>query len=322
MDDIDTQIAEIRAFNRFHTRLVGALNEGLLASDFPLVQVRVLYDLAHAGNLAAADLVARLGVDAGYMSRMISALESRGLIEKTPDSDNAKRLVLSLSPEGRAVFERLNRASAEEVRQLISPLSDDERRQLVGAMQTIRRLLGDDALSTSIGPSDPASATPSTERRFALRDPRPGDLGFVVHRQAAIYAAEYGWDWSYEALVTRIVSDFVTRFDPASDRCWIAEIDGAIAGSVFVVRQDDTTAKLRLLYVEASARGMGLGRALVDEVIRFARERGYTRLELWTNSILVSARRIYQAAGFELIDEQPHVSFGHDLVGQTWALEL
>lgn len=310
MDDIDTRIADIRAFNRFHTRLVGALNEGLLASDFPLVQVRVLYDLAHADNLAAADLVARLGVDAGYMSRMIAALESRGLILKTPDIDNAKRLVLSLSQEGRAVFERLDRASAEEVRQLVSPLSEAQRHQLVGAMQTIRRLLGDD------------SVAPATERRFVLRDPRPGDLGFVVHRQAALYAAEYGWDWSYEALVAKIVSDFVTRFDPACERCWIAELDGEIAGSVFVVRQDETTAKLRLLYVEASARGMGLGRALVDEVIRFARERGYTRLELWTNSVLVSARRIYEAAGFELIDEQPHRSFGHDLVGQTWVLEL
>lgn len=315
MDDIDTQIAEIRAFNRFHTRLVGALNEGLLASDFPLVQVRVLYDLAHADNFAAADLVARLGVDAGYMSRMIAALESRGLVLKTPDSDNAKRLVLSLSQEGRAVFERLDQASAEEVRQLMSPLSDDERRQLVGAMQTIRALLGDE----SVAPAAPAAAT---ERRFVLRDPRPGDLGFIVHRQGALYATEYGWDWSYEALVAKIVSDFVTGFDPASERCWIAEVDGEIAGSVFVVRHDDTTAKLRLLYVEASARGMGLGRALVDEVIGFARDKGYTRLELWTNSILVSARRIYEAAGFELVDEQPHVSFGQHLVGQTWAREL
>lgn len=322
MHDIDTRIAEIRAFNRFHTRLVGALDEGMLASDFPLVQVRVLYDLAHADNLAAADLVARLGVDAGYMSRMIAALESRGLIEKTPDNDNAKRLVLSLSQQGRAVFERLNRASAEEVRQLIAPLSEDQRRQLVGAMHTIRRLLGDDALSPSISPSDPASATPSTKTRFTLRAPRPGDMGWVIHRQAALYATEYGWDWSFEALVARIVSDFITGFDPASERCWIAEVDGEIAGSVFVVRKDETSAKLRLLYVEASARGMGLGRALVGEVISFARARGYTSLELWTNSILVSARRIYEAAGFELVDEQPHVSFGHELVGQTWVLEL
>lgn len=322
MDGIDTQVAEIRAFNRFHTRLVGALNEGLLASDFPLVQVRVLYDLAHADNLAAADLVARLGVDAGYMSRMIAALESRGLIEKTPDSENAKRLVLSLSEAGRAVFARLDRASAEEVRQLISPLADGERSRLVGAMRTIRRLLRDDSLAPSMSPSNSPSAAPFPESRFVLREPRPGDMGFIVHRQAANYAAEYGWDWSFEALVARIVSDFITRFDQASERCWIAEIDGEIAGSVFVVRQDDTTAKLRLLYVEASARGMGLGRALVDEVISFARERGYTRLELWTNSILVSARRIYEAAGFRLVDEKPHVSFGHDLVGQTWVLEL
>ena len=314
MDGIGTQIAHIRAFNRFHTRLVGALNEGMLASEYPLVQVRVLYDLAHADNLAAADLVTRLGVDAGYMSRMIAALENRGLVLKRPDSDNAKRLVLSLSEEGRALFESLDRASAEEVRQLISPLSEAERRDLVGAMATIRRLLGDDSLA--------AQATSSPERGFTLREPRPGDMGWVIHRQAALYATEYGWDWSFEALVAKIVSDFITLFDPASERCWIAEVDGEIAGSIFVVRQDETTAKLRLLYVEASARGMGLGRALVGEVISFAREKGYTRLELWTNSILVSARRIYEAAGFRLVDEQPHESFGHELVGQTWVLEL
>ena len=306
MDETDTQIARIRAFNRFHTRLVGALNEGMLSSDYPLVQARVIYDLANPGNLAAADLAARLGVDPGYISRMVAALDARGLIRKTPDQDNAKRIVLSLTEEGRALFERFDAASAAEVRQLISPLSGAARDELVAAMGRIRSLLDDGA----------------RERQFALRAPRPGDMGWVVHRQAALYTAEYGWDWTFEALVARIVSDFVTQFDPERERCWIAETDGAIAGSVFVVRQDATTAKLRLLYVEPSARGLGIGRALVDEVIRFSREKGYARLELWTNSILVSARRIYEAAGFRLVAEEPHRSFGHDLVGQTWVLEL
>jgi DNA-binding MarR family transcriptional regulator/GNAT superfamily N-acetyltransferase len=306
MEAADNDIDQIRAFNRFHTRLVGVLNEGLLASEFPLIQVRVLYELAHSSDLAAADLVERLGVDPGYLSRMISALDRRDLISKVPDRQNGKRILLSLSPEGKKVFDGLNAASAKEVGDLIAPLSDEERGQLVGSMRKIRRLLGD------------ASET----RTWRLREPRPGDMGWIVHRHGVIYAAEYQLDWTFEALVGRIVGDFVTNLDPQSEHCWIAEMEDEVVGSVFVVRQDATTAKLRLLYVEAAARGLGVGRALVDEVISFSRERGYKRLELWTNSVLVSAIRIYQAAGFELVEETPHHSFGQDLVGQTWALDL
>ena len=303
---MDDNIAQIRAFNRFHTRLVGVLNEGLLASEFPLIQVRVLYELAHSTDLAAADLVERLGVDPGYLSRMLSALDSRGLISKVPDRHNGKRIVLSLTPQGRTVFDGLNAASAKEVGDLIAPLSDEERRQLVGSMRNIRCLLGDITETAT----------------WRLRAPRPGDMGWIVHRHGVIYAKEYQLDWTFEALVARIVSDFVTNLDPQSERCWIAEMDGEVAGSVFVVRKDATTARLRLLYVEAAARGLGVGRALIDEVISFSRERGYKRLELWTNSVLASAIRIYQSAGFELIEEAPHHSFGQDLVGQTWVLEL
>lgn len=306
MDKIQHDIDEIRSFNRFHTRLVGALNEGLLDSEFPLVQVRILYEIAHASDIAAADLAERLTLDRGYLSRMITALTQRGLLTKTPDPKNKKRLVLSLSPEGESVFSELNAASTNEVRELIASMSENKRSELVGSMRKIRQLLGNQ----------------SRTREYKLRDPQPGDMGWIGHRQGLLYWNEYQWDWTYEALVCGIVANFVENFDPESERCWVAEMNGDIIGSVFIVRHDETTAKLRLLYVEAAARGMGLGSRLVDECIRFSRDKGYKRLMLWTNSVLVSARRIYEAAGFERIKEEPHHSFGHDLVGQTWALDL
>lgn len=306
MARLDQAIESVRRFNRFHTKIVGVLNEGLLSSEFPLVQVRVLYELAHGTDLAAADLVDRLQVDPGYLSRMISALEKHGLIKKSPDDNNAKRILLNMTDAGTRLYGKLDAASAEEVRSLIEPLSQIERRQLVGAMQRIERLLGGREV----------------ERSFVLRDPEPGDLGWVIHRQSAYYADEFGWDWSFEGLVSGIVAEYVRNHDPGCERCWIAEMEGNIVGCVFVVRQDQQTAKLRMLYVDAEARGMGLGRKLVDECIRFARRKKYKRLDLWTNSILTSARRIYEAAGFELIEEEPHGMFGQNLVGQTWSLEL
>lgn len=306
MDKIQSDIDEIRSFNRFHTRLVGALNEGLLDSDFPLVQVRILYEIAHSNDIAAADLAQNLSLDRGYLSRMIKTLADRGLLNKTPDPKNRKRIVLSLSSEGKKVFSQLNAASTNEVRQLIAPMSERERSELVGSMQKIRQLLGNQA----------------RPREYELRDPQPGDMGWIVHRQGLLYWDEYRWDWTFEALVCNIVARFVENFDPESERCWVAEMNEEVVGSVFIVRHDETTAKLRLLYVEATVRGMGLGARLVDECITFSRRKGYQRLMLWTNSVLVSARRIYEAAGFELIEENPHHSFGHDLVGQTWALNL
>lgn len=303
---LNETIESVRRFNRFHTKLVGALNEGLLSSKFPLVQVRVLYELAHGTGLAAADLVESLQVDAGYLSRMITALEKHALIEKSPDGKNAKRNILSLTDTGVQLYEKLNAASAEEVRALVEPLKQAERKQLVGSMQRIERLLD------GRGP----------ERNYLLRDPEPGDLGWVIHRQSAYYAQEFGWDWSFEGLVSGIVADYVKNHDPGCERCWIAEMEGDIVGCVFIVRQDRETAKLRMLYVDADARGMGLGRRLVEECIRFASRKKYKRMVLWTNSILLSARRIYEATGFQLIEEEPHGMFGKDLTGQTWSLDL
>ena len=303
------RIAAVRQFNRFHTKLVGALNNRMLNSDYSLPQLRVLYEVAQAPQdapPAASELANNLTMDAGYLSRLISGLVKDGLIERRPAPENAKRLTLSLTAQGRGVFNGLDSASAREVTDLLKGLTDREQSQLVGAMTRVRRLLGD-------APAD---------KTFILREPEPGDLGYIVHKQTQLYAKEYGWDWTFEAMVSEIVGKFVQDFIPGRERCWVAEREGEIVGSVFVVRHDEETAKLRMLYVDATARGLGLGRRLVDECIRFARAKGYKRMVLWTNDILVSARRIYEAAGFTLLEEEPHHSFGKDLVGQTWARDL
>ncbi len=302
-------VEEVRAFNRFHTRLVGALSDHLLESNYALPQVRVLYEVAQAPRgkpYSASELAGRLRLDAGYVCRLVAGLESEGLIARAPSRENAKRLTLSLTDHGREAFARLNDASSKEVAGLLEPLSPVDRRALTGCMRRIRRLLGDVPHQTT----------------FILRDPGPGDLGHIISRQACLYADEYGWDWTYEGLVAEIVGQFVKNFDREKEQCWIAEWEGEVVGSVFVVRGDSNTAKLRLLYVEPSARGHGLGRHLVDECIRFARAKGYRKMVLWTNDCLVSARRIYQATDFMLTNEEPHRSFGKDLVGQYWELTL
>ena len=298
-------VATIRRFNRFHTRLVGALDEKVLHSRYPLPQVRVLYEIANAPPgqpPSAADLGRLLGMDAGYLSRLVGGLESEGLVERAADADHGRRLVLRLTAAGRDEFARMNAASAAEVEALIAGLGDAGRAELAGAMARVEALLG---------------GTP-TPRAFVLRDPEPGDLGVVITAQARLYTAEYGWDGTFEGMLADIVAAFIRSADRADQRCWIAEADGRIVGSVMVVRGDETTAQLRMLYVDAAARGMGLGRRLVDEAIRFAAARHYGRMILWTNDILVSARRIYEAAGFHLVAEEPHTSFGKSLVGQTW----
>jgi DNA-binding MarR family transcriptional regulator/N-acetylglutamate synthase-like GNAT family acetyltransferase len=303
------QVAAVRRFNRFHTRLVGALNERLLRSEYGLPQIRVLYEVANAPPgrpLAAADLAESLGMDAGQLSRIIAGLGDAGLLDRQPSPGNGRRLALALTARGREVFATLDAASAEEVAALLRPLAAREREQLVGALARARRLLGDGA----------------QERTFVLRDPRPGDLGQITSRHGELYATEYGWDLGFEALVAGIVARFVEDFIPGKERCWVAECEGEVVGSVFLVRRDDQTAQLRLLFVDRSARGLGLGTRLVDECLRFARSAGYRRIMLWTNDVLVSARRIYQAAGFELVEEEPHRSFGKDLVGQVWRREL
>ncbi len=306
---VEDRVAQFREFNRFHTRLVGALNEHLLASDYTLPQVRVLYEVANAPPKAppsARDLGEALGIDTGYLSRIVTGLADEGLIDRLPSEQNAKRLALTLSDKGREVFRGLNDASAKEAAAMLEGLSDQEQRELIGAMGKVRRLLGDG----------------TNEATFILRDPEPGDLGWITYQHGRLYAKEYGWDWTFEALVAEIVGQFAKTYDPSCERCWVAEREGEVIGSVFIVRQDDDTAKLRLLYVDASARGLGLGRRLVEETLRFARDKGYKRMILWTNDVLVSARRIYEAAGFELLEEEPHHSFGKDLVGQVWGRDL
>jgi DNA-binding MarR family transcriptional regulator/GNAT superfamily N-acetyltransferase len=300
-------IGSVRRFSRFYTRQLGLLGEGLLKSDFSLTEARVLYELAHRDGPTAADLCRDLGIDAGYLSRMLKTFDQRALIARTASPRDGRETLLALTPAGRAAYEPLDRASQEDVRATIGGLAAEDTATLVRAMRTIERLLGGREIS-------PAPV--------ALRSHRLGDLGWIVHRQAILYALEYGWDETYEALAAEILAGFVRNFDPAWEQSWIAEREGAVVGSVFLVRASETVAKLRLLYVEPTARGVGIGAQLVDACIRFARERGYRTLTLWTNDVLLAARRIYQKAGFQLVASEPHHSFGRDLVGQTWELAL
>jgi DNA-binding MarR family transcriptional regulator/GNAT superfamily N-acetyltransferase len=304
-------VAALRRFNRFHTRLVGALDESLLASGLTLPQSRLIYEIAQAPQgqpATAAQLGRELGMDAGYLSRLIATLESAGLVIRKPVAGNAKRLALSLTAVGRAQYRRLDRASARQAAALLQSLPPPDQSRLIGTLAQAQALLGD--------------ATAATAAPVTLREPVPGDLGFIVHRQAALYAHEYGWDIGFEALLAQIVADFVHRFVPGFERCWVAERQGQIVGSVFVMRKDHDTAQLRMLYVEPTARGLGLGRRLVDECLAFARSAGYGRMVLWTNDILVAARHIYESTGFELLETEHHRSFGKDLVGQTWGRTL
>jgi len=303
----DTQVATVRGFNRFYTRQIGLLDEGLLESEFSLTELRVLYELAHNDGLTAADLRRDLGLDAGYVSRMLKTFTARGFVDRAPSDRDARQSILALTATGRAAFAPLEKASQDKIAALLGPLSADERAALVKAMSVIGRLWG---------------GTPAPRVPYILRPPQPGDIGWIVHRQTVLYHREYGWDEGFEALVAEILAAFVKTFDPKRERCWIAEREGEIVGSVFVVHDSDEIARLRLLYVEPAARGLGIGRRLVDECIRFARAQGYRTLTLWTNDVLDAARRIYEAAGFELVAEEPHHSFGHDLVGQHWNLEL
>lgn len=303
-------IAEFRAFNRFHTRLVGALDEKLLNFDLTLPQARVLYEVATAPKshpVSAADLSTQLRLDAGYLSRIISALEARGHLVRVNAPDHGKRLLLALTPEGSALFQSLNAATIAELSALLEPLADEDRRALMVSMRTIRRLLGD---------------TSDATRPVVIRAPRAGDMGLVIARQARVYAEEYGWDWTFEGLVADIIGQFVKTYDPARERAWIAERDGDVVGSIFLVKADETTAKLRLLYVDKAARGLGLGRRLVSECLSFAKSARYQRIVLWTNDCLTAARHIYETTGFQLDHEEPHHAFGKDLVGQTWSRSL
>ena len=306
-----THIDAFRRFNRFYTKQIGVLRAGLLDSPLSLTEVRVLYELAHRQEPTAALIGRELGLDPGYLSRILRGFRKRKLVATRSAPGDRRRRLLALTDEGRTVFGQLDRRSSAEIEAMLENLSPERQRRLLGAMQTIEHLL-DDA---------PASNTQSREP-YLLRSHQPGDLGWVVHRHGVLYAEEYGWDERFEALVAGIVAEFVRNFDPRRERCWIAEREGEVVGSVFVVRQSDEVAKLRLLLVEPSARGLGIGSRLVSECVRFARQAGYRTLMLWTNDVLHSARRIYEAAGFRLVKSEPHESFGDDLVGQTWELTL
>jgi DNA-binding MarR family transcriptional regulator/ribosomal protein S18 acetylase RimI-like enzyme len=307
MPDHDPRIAAVRRFNRFYTHRIGALNEGLLQSRFSLAEVRVLYELAHRTDATAAELGRDLAMDGGYLSRLLRGLARRGLVGRRASRTDGRRRQLRLTEAGRRAFQRLDTRASEEIRALLAPLATGDQRRLLGAMETVEAIL---------------RAAPRERSPYLLRPPRPGELGWVVARHGALYAAEYGWDERFEGLVAGVVADFVRGFDPRRERCWIAERDGEPVGSVFLARGSDAVARLRLLLVEPSARGLGIGKRLVEECIRFAREVGYRRVSLWTNSVLVAARHIYEAAGFRLTQEEPHQLFGSGLVGQTWDLEL
>jgi DNA-binding MarR family transcriptional regulator/N-acetylglutamate synthase-like GNAT family acetyltransferase len=303
----DPRVDVVRRFNRFYTRRIGALRAGLLDSPFSLTEARLLYELAHRERPTAAGLARELGLDAGYLSRMLRGLERRRLLHRERSPADGRQSLLALTAEGRRTFATLDSRSSAEVRAMLGKLSDAGQRRLVGAMRELERLL------------DP---TPAAQAPYVLRPHRPGDMGWVVHRHGALYAQEYGWDERFEAMVARIVAEFIENFDARRERCWIAERDGEIVGAVFLVARSRTVAQLRMLYVEPHARGAGLGKRLVDECERFAREKGYRKIILWTNSILHAARHIYEAAGYRLVAEEPHHSFGHRLVGQTWELKL
>lgn len=309
-DPISSRVASVRHFNRFYTGHLGLLDEGLLSSPFSLSQARILYELAQQKESTAGDLCKSLGLDAGYLSRVLAGFEKDHLIEKKESKKDARKNLLALTLKGRVAFEPLNARSAEQVRTILTPLSPTQQGNLVNAMRIIESTLN-----------------PSTETNrpsaYLLRQHRPGDMGWVVQRHGELYYREYHYDERFEALVAGIVAEFIQNFDPARERCWIAEKDGENVGAVFLVKKSDSVAKLRLLLVEPSARGLGIGKRLVEECIRFAREAGYKKIKLWTQSELAAARSIYENAGFNLVNEEKHQSWGRkDIVAETWELKL
>ena len=306
-DELRARIDAVRSFNRFFTRRIGVLREGLLHTRYSLTEARVLFEIASREQATASDFSRDLGLDPGYLSRILSGLERRGLIARAPSETDARRRILSLTSEGWEAFSVLDARSREEIAELLGGLCEEEQRRLLGAMRTIESVL-----DRRLKFSEP----------FFVRTHEPGDMGWVVGCHGELYFREYGWDERFEALVARIAADFIDGYDPAWERCWIAEMEGERVGCVFCVKESDSVAKLRLLLVEPGARGLGLGGRLVEECVRFARSRGYETLTLWTNSVLDVARRIYEEQGFRLVEEEEHHSFGKNLVGQNWELEL
>jgi len=306
--DSNAHVPAVRRFNRFYTKQIGVLREGVLGSNFSLAEGRVLYELAHHDRATATDVGTALGLDAGYVSRMLRGFGERGLVRRTRSDADGRRAHLSLTRSGQSAFGHLDQRSHDDVAGMLRKLSAADQRRLVAAMHTIEELLG---------------AKPDGAPSYLLRPPQAGDLGWIVHRQGALYAEEWGYNEDFEALAAEIVAAFVQQLRPSKERCWIAERDGAIVGSVLLVRSSNTVAKLRLLFVEPSARGLGIGSRLIAECVRFARQARYRKITLWTQSELDAARRLYRKAGFLLMAKKRHDSFGRTgLVAETWDLEL
>jgi DNA-binding MarR family transcriptional regulator/GNAT superfamily N-acetyltransferase len=303
---LEGQVAAVRGFSRFYTRKLGIIEPKLLHSPFTLQEARIIYELANRDDCTATDLVRDLDLDAGFVSRTLAALQRRQIVTRKPSKADKRVNEVALTTKGRAAAADLDSRSRSEVGALLKQMDGNRRAAVVRAMGTIEQSL----------------EPPEKPVGFLLRSHRIGDIGWVISRQGSAYAEEYGWDISYEALVAEICAQFLRSFDPACEHCWIAEVDGEPVGSIFLVKGGDGVAKLRLLLVEENARGLGVGRALVEQCIRFAREKGYKKMTLWTQSILVAARGIYARAGFHKVKEEKHHSFGVDLVGETWELEL
>jgi len=303
---IDKQVSILRAFNRFYTRKIGVL-DGMASAPFSLAEARVLYELAHRERPTATDIRTELGLDAGYMSRIMRDFEHRKLIKREQSKVDERQRFLSLTTKGQREFAPLDERSNHDIAAMLERLSSADRKQLVEAIQTVRRLLDE-----NVEPQIP----------YLLRVHQPGDMGWIVHRQAILYAEEYGWDGTYEALAAKIVAHFIKNYDPKRERAWVAERDGRRVGAVFVAKESREIAKLRLLHVEAEARGLGIGKRLVKECIQFAQQAGYRKMTLWTQSNLRAARHIYKEAGFKVVSDKKHHSFGKDLTAETWELDL
>ena len=310
-----SQVNAIRSFNRFYTRQIGVLRKSYLNSPFPLTEARVLYELAHRQDATAGELARDLDLDPGYLSRILQSFERRGLLSRTPALYDRRQSHLALTDRGRKAFAPLDRRSGEESEQLLDRVPAADRPRLIGAMHTIESLLG--------APAPAESASASDAPLFTIREPRSGDMGWVIHRHGVLYSREYGWGEPFEVLVAEIVVKFVREFDARRDRCWIAEKDGRNVGSIFLVKTaDEEVGQLRLLLVEPETRGLGIGARLVDECVAFGRQAGYKRIALWTQSELAAAQHIYQKAGFRLIREEKHCLFAVPMVGQVWEMEL
>jgi DNA-binding MarR family transcriptional regulator/GNAT superfamily N-acetyltransferase len=306
---LERRIAAVRRFNRFYTKKIGVLSEAFLNTQYSLTEARVLHALAHRDGATATWLCEELGLDPGYLSRILRAFEQQQLIFRNPSPQDGRQTLISLTPAGRDAYEPLDRASQSDIGNLLAPLPEADQERLVGAMRTVSALMGD-------------GSEAALNRTFILRPHRPGDMGWVTQRHGALYSEEYGLNDRMESYVAEVVARFLREYDPAREHCWIADQDGAPIGSVFLVKESDEAARLRLLIVEPKARGLGVGRRLVDECIRFARQAGYREITLWTHSILTAARRIYAATGFEIVETEEHDEFGPVLTGETWTLRL